>query len=29
MTIQPGVGHMMMLENPAEFFGIVARLAGA
>jgi pimeloyl-ACP methyl ester carboxylesterase len=29
MTIQPGVGHMMMLENPAEFFAIVARLAGA
>jgi pimeloyl-ACP methyl ester carboxylesterase len=27
MTIQPGVGHMMMLENPAEFFQIVARLA--
>jgi pimeloyl-ACP methyl ester carboxylesterase len=26
MTIQPGVGHMMMLENPAEFFGIIARL---
>ena len=29
MTIQPGVGHMMMLENPAKFFQIVARLAGA
>jgi hypothetical protein len=29
MTIQPRVGHMMMLENPAEFFGIIALLAGA
>jgi pimeloyl-ACP methyl ester carboxylesterase len=28
LTIQPGAGHMMMLENPAEFFQIVARLAG-
>jgi len=26
MTIQPGVGHMMMLEAPDEFLGIVAKL---
>jgi pimeloyl-ACP methyl ester carboxylesterase len=26
MTIQPGVGHLMMLENAAEFFGIIAGL---
>jgi lipase len=26
MTIQPGAGHMMMLENAAEFFGIIAGL---
>jgi lipase len=29
MTVQPGVGHMMMLENAAEFFRIIALLAGA
>lgn len=26
MTIQPGVGHMMMLEAPNEFLGLVAKL---
>ena len=26
LTIQPNVGHMMMLENAAEFFRIIARL---
>jgi lipase len=26
MTIQPGVGHMMMLEAPDEFLGCVAKL---
>ena len=26
MTVQPGVGHIMMLEAPEEFLGLVARL---
>lgn len=26
MTVQPGVGHMMMLEAPEEFLGLVANL---
>jgi lipase len=28
MTIQPGVGHMMMLEAPDEFLGCIAKLVG-
>jgi lipase len=26
MTVQPGVGHMMMLEAPEEFLGLLAPL---
>jgi hypothetical protein len=26
MTVQPGVGHIMMLEAPEEFLGLVANL---
>lgn len=26
MTVQPGVGHIMMLESPEEFLGLVAPL---
>jgi pimeloyl-ACP methyl ester carboxylesterase len=26
MTIQPRTGHMMMLEDPATFFALIARL---
>jgi len=26
LTVQPGVGHVMMLEAPEEFLGLVARL---